>query len=127
LTVCVRLCKLTMMKSLGERIRELRDEKDLSLRELCKKAGDISPAFLSDIELGRRHPSDQVLRAIAKALGTSAEELKEYDNRQAVQEIKRRAMQDPKLGFAFRRILDENISSDDLLKLANEKARRSKK
>jgi transcriptional regulator with XRE-family HTH domain len=115
------------MKTLGERIRELRDEKDLSLRELCKKAGDISPAFLSDIELGRRHPSDQVLRALAKALGTSAEELKEYDNRQAVQEIKRRALQDPKLGFAFRRILDENISSDDLLKLANEKARRSKK
>ena len=115
------------MKSLGERIRELRDEMDLSLRELCRKAGDISPAFLSDIELGRRHPSDQVLRAIAKALGSTIEELKVYDNRPAVEEIKRRAMQDPKLGFAFRRILDENISSDDLLKLANDKAKRSKK
>ena len=115
------------MKSLGERIRELRDEMDLSLRELCMKAGDISPAFLSDIELGRRHPSDQVLRAIAKALGSTVEELKAYDNRPAVEEIKRRAMQDPKLGFAFRRILDENISSDELLKLANDKAKRSKK
>ncbi len=115
------------MKSLGERIRELRDEEDLSLRELCKKAGDISPAFLSDIELGRRHPSDQVLRAIAKGLRTSVEELKKYDTRPAVEEIKRRALQDPRMGFAFRRILDENVSSEDLLNLANEKAKRNKK
>lgn len=115
------------MKSLGERIRELRDEKDLSLRELCKKAGDISPAFLSDIELGRRHPSSQVLRAIAKALGTTYDELKGHDTRPALEEMKRRAMQDPKLGFAFRRILDENVSSEELLKLANDKAKRTKK
>jgi transcriptional regulator with XRE-family HTH domain len=115
------------MKSLGERIRELRDEKDLSLRELCKKAGDISPAFLSDIELGRRHPSDQVLRDIAKALGAPLDDLKHHDTRPAVDEMKRRAMQDPKLGFAFRRILDADVSSEDLLKLANDKAKRTKK
>jgi transcriptional regulator with XRE-family HTH domain len=115
------------MKSLGERIRELRDEKDLSLRELCKKAGGISPAFLSDIELGRRHPSDQVLTAIAKALKTTFEDLKKHDTRPALEEMKRRAMQDPKLGFAFRRILDENVSSDELLKLANDKAKRLKR
>lgn len=115
------------MKSLGERIRELRDAKDLSLRELCKKAGDISAAFLSDIELGRRHPSDQVLRALAKPLGTTFEELKEHDTRPALDEIRRRAMQDPKLGFAFRRILDEDISPEELLKLANDKAKQRKK
>jgi transcriptional regulator with XRE-family HTH domain len=115
------------MKSLGERIRELRDQKDLSLRELCKKAGDISPAFLSDIELGRRHPSDEVLRQIARGLGASVDELKKHDNRPAVEEIRRRAMNDPKMGFAFRRLLDEDVSSDDLLKLANEKAKRDRK
>ena|SRR5260221_14523085 len=115
------------MKSLGERIRELRDQKDLSLRELCKKAGGISPAFLSDIELGRRHPSDHVLTAIAKALGTTSEELKKHDTRPALEEMKRRAMQDPRLGFAFRRILDENVSSDELLKLADDKAKRPKR
>src|SRR5712692_5511260 len=115
------------MKSLGERIRELRDQKDLSLRELCKKAGDISPAFLSDIELGRRHPSDEVLKHIARVLGTNFGELKEYDNRPAVEEIRRRAMNDPKMGFAFRRLLDENVSPEDLLNLANQKAKRDKK
>jgi len=115
------------MQSLGERIRELRDKNDLSLRELGKLAGNISPAFLSDIELGRRHPSDQVLAAIAKSLKTTFDELKKYDTRPALEEMKRRARQDPKLGFAFRRLLDENISSDELLKLANDKAKRTKR
>jgi transcriptional regulator with XRE-family HTH domain len=127
LTAAVRRCKLTRMKSLGERIRELRDEKDLSLRELCKKAGDISPAFLSDIELGRRHPSEEVLRAIAKALSANLDELKHHDTRPAVDEIKRRTLQDPKFGFAFRRILDENVTPEELLKLANDKAKGNKK
>lgn len=115
------------MKSLGERIRELRDERDLSLRELCKAAGDISPAFLSDIELGRRHPSDQVLKDIAKALKTDLAALKAHDTRPAVEEMKRRAMSNPTLGFAFRRMLDANVSPEDLLELANKKEKQSKK
>lgn len=114
------------MKSLGERIRELRDDRDLLLRELCKASGDISPAFLSDIELGRRHPSDPVLRDIAKALKTDFADLKAHDTRPAVEEMKRRALADPNMGFAFRRILDTNVSSEDLLKLANDKAKRDK-
>ena len=56
------------MKTLGERIKELRDEADLSLRELGKKAGGLSPVFLSDIELGRRFPSENALKQIAAAL-----------------------------------------------------------
>src|SRR5437588_601706 len=39
-----------MTKTLGERIRELRAEKDLSLREFAKKLGGLSAAFLSEIE-----------------------------------------------------------------------------
>lgn len=115
------------MKSLGERIRELRDELDLSLRELCKAAGDISPAFLSDIELGRRNPSDQVLRDLAKALKTDFAKLKEHDNRPAVEEMKRRALSNPTMGFAFRKILDANVSAEDLLNLASAKEKKDKK
>ena len=44
-----------MMKTLGERIRELREERDLSLRELAGKIG-VSAAFMSDVELNRRYP-----------------------------------------------------------------------
>jgi len=114
------------MKSLGQRIRELRDENDLSLRELSTKA-QVSRAFLSDIELDRRSPSDNILRALATALGTTFEDLKQLDNRPTLEEIRRRVLVNPKLGFAFRRLLDENVSPEDLVKLADDKAKRKKK
>ena len=44
-----------MKKTLGVRIRELRDQRDLSLREFARRLGDVSAAHLSDIELGRRY------------------------------------------------------------------------
>ena len=48
------------MKTFGEQIRELREKKDLSVRELAKRI-KVTPPFLSDVELGRRHPSEDVL------------------------------------------------------------------
>src|SRR5260370_42315585 len=53
--------------SLGQRIHELRDKADLSLRGLAKRIGISSP-FLSDIELGRRFPSEEILAKLAGAL-----------------------------------------------------------
>ena len=44
--------------SLGERIHKLRDKAGLSLRKLADQIGISSP-FLSDIELGRRFPSEE--------------------------------------------------------------------
>ena len=114
------------MKSLGQRIRELREEKDLSLRELCRKAGNLSPAFMSDLELSRRHPSDEVLANIARVLNISFEELKKLDTRPAMKEIKHRAMRDPGWGFAFRRVLDENITPDELVEMVRRKSQKKK-
>lgn len=104
------------MKTLGQRIRELRDEKDLSLREFARKLGGLSAAFLSDVELGRRHPSDQVLGDMARVLGTSVAELRKYDSRPPVEELKRLSSEDPAFGFAFRKLVDKDIKPDDLLK-----------
>jgi transcriptional regulator with XRE-family HTH domain len=67
--------------SLGQRLHELRDRADLSLHELAKKVG-ISGPFLSDIELGRRFPSEEILAKLAKVLNVSLEDLKQYDNRE---------------------------------------------
>jgi len=78
----------------GQFIRKQREEKDLSLRELAKKV-DCSAAFLSDIELGRRFPSEQVLKAIAKVLDVSTETLKKYDRRTPVEGIKSLAETNP--------------------------------
>ncbi len=55
--------------SVGKRIKKVRTEKDLTLREISKKI-DISISFLSDIENERSNPSLERLKDIAKALDT---------------------------------------------------------
>ena len=109
-----------MTKSLGERIRELREAHDLSLRELARKI-EKSAAYLSDVELGRRQPSDEVIQLIAAALKLSEDIFFAHDTRPPLSEIRRRVARDPMLGFAFRRVLDSNISADDLIKFLREK------
>ena len=49
--------------SLGKRIREKRKEKHLTQRAFAKPLG-ISPNYLSEIEKGKKEPSEMVLRAI---------------------------------------------------------------
>jgi transcriptional regulator with XRE-family HTH domain len=104
------------MKNLGEKIRELRENKDTSLRELAKKL-DISAAFLSDVELGRRYPSKKVLRQIALKLDVEPEELENYDTRPPVEEMRRWVQTDPAFGLALRKVIDKKISPEDLMKL----------
>jgi transcriptional regulator with XRE-family HTH domain len=105
-----------MVKTLGARLKELRDAADLSLRELSGKVGGASPSFLSDVELGRRFPSEEVLARIAKELKTSVADLKQYDTRPPVEEMKRLSAQNPALGVAFRKIVQ--MSPEELLKIA---------
>ena len=91
---------------LGQRLRELREKADISLRELAKDVG-ISPPFLSDVELGRRYPSDEILGKLAKALKVSVDELKHLDTRDAAQDVKRMIDANPSVGFAFRTMMEK--------------------
>ena len=50
--------------SLGQRIHELRGKAGLSLRKLADQIG-VSAPFLSDIEFGRRFPSDAIFTKLA--------------------------------------------------------------
>lgn len=112
-------CKLPyaygMVKTLGDRLRELREGKDMSLRDLSKAVGEASAAFLSDVELGRRYPSEKTLTNLAAALGTTLDDLQKYDSRAPVDEFKRIAQSNPALGFAFRKMTE--LSPEDLSKL----------
>lgn len=56
--------------TLGERIKILRKNKNMTLRDLSQKV-DISISFLSDIENDRSKPSLERLGDIAKALDTT--------------------------------------------------------
>ena len=111
------------MKTLGEYIREIRETQDMSLRELARAIA-VSPAFMSDVELGRRHPSDQHLAALALTLQVSEVDLREYDTRPPLQEFRRITASDPAYGFAFRRIIDTNVTAEELLRFVDERGGR---
>ena len=108
------------MEGLGPYMRRRRDELDLSLREFAKRL-DCSAAFISDIELGRRHPSEKVLVEIARVLKVKLEELQAMDVRPPIDDIKRLTQNDPRFALAFRTMIDKKVSADELLELANQK------
>jgi len=51
----------------GQQVRELREQKGLTLRAVAIKA-EMSPTYLSDLELGRRKWSPALLEKIGAAL-----------------------------------------------------------
>jgi transcriptional regulator with XRE-family HTH domain len=63
-----------MRNSIGEYIREQREQARISMRQLAQAAG-VSNPYLSQIERGLRKPSADILQQIAKGLRISAEAL----------------------------------------------------
>jgi len=70
-------------------------------------------------ELGRRFPSEEILEKLAAALNVSLAELKKYDNREPIADLKRLMDSDPKLGFAFRTAVEKlksgELTADDII------------
>ena len=111
-------------KPLGSYIRELRIAKGLSIRMFAQRlqqisGANISPAFMSDLENGRRFPSDKMFTCIANALEVEEEDLRNCDPRIPTQELNDLASMNSQYGFAFRKavniILEHDISPQDLL------------
>lgn len=102
---------------MGQRLRELREAAGLSLRDVAK-AANISAPFLSDVELGRRFPSQDTLVMIAQKLRATPDELKKHDYRSALVELKRLTEASPSLGAAVRAIVEEiqsgKLTTDEL-------------
>lgn len=115
-----------MKQTLGQKLRELRDGRDLALRESARKLGGISAAHLSDIELGRRFPSAELLQQIARLYGVTVEELREYDTRAPVDELRRLAQEDPAWGFALRTIVEKQVSPEDIRSMTESKPDRDR-
>lgn len=106
-------------KTLGQVIKELRLNADMSLRELAEMTGVTAP-FLSDVELGRRFPSEEKLGAVAKALKVDLIQLKKYDFRETAAEVRKFLELNPAYGQLFRTALDEaqtkGASPEDLVR-----------
>ena len=110
----------------GERIRELRLDRNLPLRQLARRIGKSAP-FISDIELGRRFPSEGVLRAIAKELQVEPAHLKEYDHRESITTLRELSKEDPEWRLALRTATDEikkGLTPDELIQRLTESTRR---
>lgn len=52
----------------GEHARQARESRGMTQKDLAAAAG-YSPQFIGDVELGRRPVPDNVVRAVARALG----------------------------------------------------------
>ena len=106
-------------RSLGERLRELRIAAGISLRKLAEAVGK-SPPFISDVELGRRFPSDEVLASIAHVLRADFAELKRYDHRESISILKQLAHKDPNWAVALRTAAERakkgTLTAEELVK-----------
>ncbi len=69
------------MKLIGVSIKRLREEQDMTLRELAKDVG-VSPSFLSQVEQGKASPSLATLKSIADQLQTTVGRLIDDDGTQ---------------------------------------------
>ncbi len=59
---------------LGQAIRAVREQRGLSLRELARRV-NVSPSFVSQVELGKANPSVGTLYSLVSVLGTTLDDL----------------------------------------------------
>lgn len=64
-------------KRLAKVIQRLREERDMTQRDLAAKA-KVTPGYIAQLEMGsKKNPSLDVLKKLAKALGVPVTELLE--------------------------------------------------
>ena len=102
------------MNSIGEYIREQREQAKISMRQLAQAAG-VSNPYLSQIERGLRKPSADILQQIAKGLRISAEALYVQagilDDRPSDSGVRSALLADPELSERQKQVLLEIYES----------------
>jgi transcriptional regulator with XRE-family HTH domain len=102
------------VKSIGDYIREQREQARISLRQLAQQAG-VSNPYLSQIERGLRKPSADILQQIAKGLRISAEALYVQagilEDRPADSGVRSALLADPELSERQKQVLIEIYES----------------
>jgi transcriptional regulator with XRE-family HTH domain len=102
------------VNSIGEYIREQREQAKISMRQLAQSAG-VSNPYLSQIERGLRKPSADILQQIAKGLRISAEALYVQagilEDRPADSGVRSALLADPELSERQKQVLVEIYES----------------
>ena len=95
----------------GERIRQLRKEKNLSQRDLATKVG-VNFTYISKIENEKLdfgdYPSEELIRKLAKALRADADELLILAEK-IPEAIKKRVMERPDVFRKLAKLDDERL------------------
>ena len=103
-----------MRNSIGDYIREQREQARISMRQLAQAAG-VSNPYLSQIERGLRKPSADILQQIAKGLRISAEALYVQagilEDRPADSGVRSALLADPELSERQKQVLLEIYES----------------
>jgi transcriptional regulator with XRE-family HTH domain len=101
-------------KTIGDYIREQREQARISMRQLAQQAG-VSNPYLSQIERGLRKPSADILQQIAKGLRISAEALYVQagilEDRPADTGVRSALLTDPELSERQKQVLIEIYES----------------
>jgi transcriptional regulator with XRE-family HTH domain len=101
-------------KSIGDYIREQREQARISVRQLASATG-VSNPYLSQIERGLRKPSADILQQIAKGLRISAEALYVQagilEDRPADSGVRSSLLTDPDLSERQKQVLIEIYES----------------
>ena len=100
-------------KTFGDRVREGRVAKELSLRELARRI-DKSPSYLNDIEYNRRVPSATVVRQLADQLELDVGVMLAAAGRVLGQGDEEYVRSEPTAGVLFRRVAQERLDESEL-------------
>lgn len=74
---------------LGEELRQLRQEKEMSLRDVASSA-NISLGYVSEVERGLKEPSSEILFSMCRALGVPLSSvLSEVSSKLLIEELER--------------------------------------
>ena len=101
--------------SLGDAINRSRMEKRVGLRALARELG-IAPSYLSDIENGRRVPSEAILRRLSERLDLDFDILMRQAGRLG-EEAEEYIRHNELAGQLFRRIAGSQLDQEDLKRL----------
>ncbi|WVT73416.1 helix-turn-helix domain-containing protein [Sinorhizobium chiapasense] len=99
--------------AIGERIRTLRMEQNLTLDELASSSG-VSRAMISRIERGEASPTAQLLAKLCSALSTTLSALFAFETKEASPLAKRadqRLWRDPESGYLRRSVSPDGLGS----------------
>lgn len=114
-----------MREKFGERLRRVRKERGLGLRETAAKAG-MSATYLSRIETNdeKSPPGEEKLRALAKVLDDDADILMTLAGRVS-EDLKKMITGDARMPEFLRVARELNLTGEQLLKLLEAQLKKS--